>query len=193
MSTGRRRLRRMVADSGMVWSAPKSRLGPSRHDFDGLVGLGEDTEPCTLRAAQPEDLDRVLALEAEAYAFPWTHRNFLDSISSGYDFWALEDAHGLLAYALVMWLPDEAHLLNITVRPDRQDRGLGRRFLTWILNDVTCRGAQALMLEVRPTNPRALALYGSMGFNSIGVRKGYYPSWNNSREDALVLSKALRP
>jgi [ribosomal protein S18]-alanine N-acetyltransferase len=193
MSTGRRPSRRMIADSGMVWRAPTSSLGLSRHDFNGLVGHGGETEPLTLRAVQPEDLDRVVALEAEAYAFPWTHRNFLDSISSGYDFWAVEDTHGLLAYALVMWLPDEAHLLNITVRPDRQDRGFGRRFLAWILNDVTSRGAQALMLEVRPTNPRALALYGSMGFNPIGVRKGYYPSWNNSREDALVLSKALRP
>ncbi len=144
-----------------------------------------------VRAVNSFDLEEIASIEARAYPFPWTTTNFSDSIASNYDFWVLETVEGLLGYALVMWLPDEAHLLNITLRPERQGIGIGRRFLTWVLGDVQARGALALLLEVRPSNPRALALYISMGFSQIGSRKGYYPSWNHSREDALVFSKPL--
>ena len=30
-------------------------------------------------------LDAVMAIEAGAYPFPWTHGNFVDSLAAGYD------------------------------------------------------------------------------------------------------------
>jgi [ribosomal protein S18]-alanine N-acetyltransferase len=97
----------------------------------------------------------------------------------------------LVAYALLMWLPGEAHLLNITVSPALQRQGIGRELLHWLSADVSARGGTSILLEVRRTNVGAQALYQSMGFAQIGIRKGYYASWNNSREDAFVLSKGL--
>jgi ribosomal-protein-alanine N-acetyltransferase len=44
-----------------------------------------------------------------------------------------------------------------------------------------------MFLEVRPTNTYAIALYEDLGFNEIGVRKGYYKS-EHGREDALMLA-----
>jgi [ribosomal protein S18]-alanine N-acetyltransferase len=173
------------------WSQPKSNLGIGHSELLISESATLLKSKVVVRAVSSFDLDRIAAIEAQAYAFPWSLTNFSDSIAANYDFWVLETSEGLLGYALVMWLPDEAHLLNITVRPDRQGLGVGRRFLNWLLGDVQARGALSLMLEVRPSNPRALALYVSMGFAQIGSRKGYYPSWNNSREDALVLSKPL--
>jgi [ribosomal protein S18]-alanine N-acetyltransferase len=175
----------------MSWSQPTSKLGAYPCEFWFQAAGDTAPERLILRPVIAADLIRIAALEAEAYPFPWTLKNFADSIESGYDFWALEGSSEILAYALVMWLPDEAHLLNITVRPQRQAKGLGRQFLSWLLKDAQLRGALSMLLEVRPTNPRAMALYGSMGFSQIARRKGYYPSWNNSREDALVLSKPL--
>ncbi len=175
----------------MSWSQPKSNWGIGHSELlisESATALGQKV---MARAVSSFDLERIAALEAQAYAFPWTLTNFSDSIASNYDFWVLETIEGILGYALVMWLPDEAHLLNITVRPECQGLGVGRRFLTWVLGDVQARGAASLLLEVRPSNPRAVALYLSMGFTQIGDRKGYYPSWNQSREDALVLSKSL--
>ena len=51
-------------------------------------------------------------------------------------------------------------------------------------------GALTAFLEVRPSNPQALALYDAAGFNEIGYRKGYYPD-GKGREDALVLALEL--
>jgi [ribosomal protein S18]-alanine N-acetyltransferase len=171
-----------------AWSKPDSHLG---FRAEVLPAPEAQIGPILLRRAQTADLERISTIENAAYAFPWSHGNFVDSHASGYDFWVLEQAGLLVGYALVMWLPDEAHLLNITIKPELQGQGLGRAFLHWIFDDTCRRGARSLMLEVRPSNTRAFALYSKLDFLEIGRRKDYYPSWNQSREDAIVLSKRL--
>ena len=47
-----------------------------------------------------------------------------------------------------------------------------------------------MFLGVRPSNGIARALYDSVGFRQIGVRKGYYPAFSG-REDGLVLALTL--
>ena len=47
-----------------------------------------------------------------------------------------------------------------------------------------------MLLEVRPSNAKALAMYRHFGFQQIGVRRGYYPA-EGGREDAWVLTHAL--
>ena len=73
------------------------------------------------------DIEDVIAVELNAYPFPWTRGNFLDSLDSGYEAWVLRDEDGdLLGYFLMMYAVEEVHLLNITVRPEKQGEGLGR-------------------------------------------------------------------
>jgi ribosomal protein S18 acetylase RimI-like enzyme len=48
-----------------------------------------------------------------------------------------------------------------------------------------------MLLEVRPTNAAARALYARAGFVQLGVRRDYYPA-KPGREDALLLGRALR-
>ena len=47
-------------------------------------------------------------------------------------------------------------------------------------------GAEALFLEVRPSNAVAARLYDSLGFSEVGIRKDYYPA-RIGNEDARVL------
>jgi ribosomal-protein-alanine N-acetyltransferase len=47
-------------------------------------------------------------------------------------------------------------------------------------------------LEVRPSNTTAKRLYQSLGFEQVGVRRGYYQA-THGREDAAVLRLALTP
>ena len=49
---------------------------------------------------------------------------------------------------------------------------------------------QRVFLEVRPSNPQAIVLYHSEGFNEIGRRPRYYPAMQG-REDALVMAMEL--
>ena len=52
-------------------------------------------------------------------------------------------------------------------------------------------GAERVLLEVRPSNAPALALYRSEGFRTVGARRAYYPA-HHGREDAFVLALSLR-
>jgi len=139
-----------------------------------------------------EDLDQVDAVERQIYSFPWTRGNFADSLRSGYDAWVVRDAEQLLGYCIVMVALDEAHLLNISVAPQAQGQGLGRRLLAWIEQCAATRRAASLLLEVRPSNAVAKGLYERSGYERIGLRRGYYPAMRG-REDAIVMRKVLPP
>jgi ribosomal-protein-alanine N-acetyltransferase len=140
-----------------------------------------------VRRMQRADVERIVALEREIYPFPWTPGNFGDSLTAGYDAWVFEGGAEVIGYAVVMWIPDEVHLLNLSVAAQWQRHGYGRAMLQWLCADAARRGARSMMLEVRPSNAPARALYASAGFAQIGLRKRYYPSFEGTREDALVL------
>ncbi len=179
-------MRRAAEETGLSWQAPALRqTGPEALDPTGRVG------DIWLRKALAQDLEAIGHNEQAAYAFPWTRGNFDDALAAGYDLWCLASADGLIGHAALMWSPDEVHLLNITIAPSRQGRGLGRALLRWLCRDALARGAGRMLLEVRPSNAVAMALYEQEGFACIGLRKGYYPSWNNSREDARVYVRVL--
>lgn len=137
---------------------------------------------------QVSDLDELLVIENAAYSHPWTRGNFLDSLYNGYETWVLRDGCGKLAgYFLLMLAVEEAHLLNITVRRDLYGNGVGRMQLDKAAEISRDNGMTSILLEVRPSNPRALAVYARYGFIQIGRRKGYYPAANGGREDAIVM------
>jgi ribosomal-protein-alanine N-acetyltransferase len=138
----------------------------------------------------PSDLDEVLAIEYRAYPFPWGRGNFADSMNSGYSCWVCRVAGELVGYFVVMLAVDEAHLLNIAIAEKRQGMGYGARLLRQAMRVVHASGGVLMLLEVRPSNERALTLYRHFGFKQIGVRRGYYPA-EGGREDALVLTHEL--
>lgn len=141
---------------------------------------------------QESDLQEVLDLEQTVYPHPWSMANFSDSLASGYEAWVLRDTdHELMGYFLLMAIVDEAHLLNVAVSAERQGQGLGRFLLNQAVACARGLGMESVLLEVRPSNTRALEIYQRYGFETIGRRKGYYPAANQQREDAIVMRFAL--
>lgn len=143
-----------------------------------------------MRQMRDSDLDAVLAVEQRAYPFPWTAGIFRDCLQAGYPAWVLEDGAAIVGYGLLSIAADEAHVLNICIAPDAQGRGLGRHLLRALVRLARGRGVRRLFLEVRPSNPHALTLYESEGFNEIGRRPRYYPA-KSGREDAIVMAMEL--
>jgi ribosomal-protein-alanine N-acetyltransferase len=143
--------------------------------------------PMTVR-----DVEEVVRIENDAYPFPWTRGNFLDSLDNRYDAWVLREIDGRLAgYFLLMSAVDDVHLLNITVRPDLQGQGIGRYLLDKVCALAKTAGIHQILLEVRPSNQHALAVYRHAGFQMIGTRKKYYPAADSAREDAIVMRLKL--
>jgi ribosomal-protein-alanine N-acetyltransferase len=141
---------------------------------------------------QAGDVDEVHALEQSVFPHPWSRANFADSLASGYDAWVLRDADGvLIGYYLLMFAVDEAHLLDVAVAAQRQGQGLGRYLLDKIMARARGMGMESVLLEVRPSNERAVRVYKNYGFGEIGRRKGYYPAHGGQREDAIVMRFVL--
>jgi ribosomal-protein-alanine N-acetyltransferase len=139
-----------------------------------------------------QDVDAVLALEQSVFPHPWSRNNFCDSLASGYDAWVLRDDAGALAgYYLLMDAVDEAHLLDVAVAPARQGTGLGRYLLGKVAARARGMGVLSVLLEVRPSNERALEVYRRYGYVEIGRRRAYYPAVQGQREDAIVMRYVL--
>jgi ribosomal-protein-alanine N-acetyltransferase len=137
-------------------------------------------------------LDAVAEIEAVSHQTPWTRGNFVDSLDAGYAACVMTDDGAVAAYAVVMDLPGEAELLNITVAPEARRNGLGRALLERVLDAAHDRGAERMFLEVRTSNLPARALYKRCGFVEVGLRKGYYAGIDNQREDAVLMAKEIQ-
>ena len=146
----------------------------------------------TLRPMRDADLDEVMRIEVRAYPFPWTRGIFRDCLHANYPMWVQERAGCMVGYGVLSIAADEAHVLNLCTSPDHEGEGLGRRMLQALLRIARGHGAQRVFLEVRPSNPRAIALYERNGFNEIGRRPRYYPA-HDGREDAIVMAMELLP
>lgn len=133
------------------------------------------------------DLDAVLAIEQSVQAYPWTRGQFADSLRAGHLCYVDEEAGELRGYAILMPTVDEAEVLTIGVAATQQRKGLGRAMLGEMLARAREKNMQRVLLEVRPSNIAAVALYRSAGFSEVGLRRGYYRDTNGS-EDALVMA-----
>ena len=139
------------------------------------------------------DVEAVAALEQRAYEFAWSAGVFLDCLRVGHECWVLEGRAGsLLGYGVISCAAGEAHILNLCVAPEHQGHGQGRRILHRLVDIARWHMTDRVFLEVRPSNPAAIALYHDSGFNEIGRRPNYYPA-RNGREDAIVMGMELLP
>lgn len=139
-----------------------------------------------LRELRRRDLRAVTAIEADRNRDPWSRTLFAGELDRPGD-----DRHWLVAsagvtvvgFGGVMYAAGEAHMLNLAVAGAWSGRGIGRRLCEALLAEAAHRAATGFTLEVRASNTAAQALYASLGFDSAGVRPGYYPDG----EDAVIM------
>ena len=144
-----------------------------------------------IRPMMEIDLPEVAAIEQQSYAFPWSENIFRDCLRVGYTCRALDLAGQIIGYGVMSLGAGEAHILNVCVREQFRSVGFGRRLLEHLLERAAAAGVAEAFLEVRPSNLSAIRLYQHLGFEQIGIRRGYYQA-PDGREDAIVLKLTLR-
>lgn len=76
---------------------------------------------------------------------------------------------------------DDAELLFVCTHPIARKHGLA----TKLLKDTMARlPVNTVVLEVRSKNEEAISLYKKLGFETLGVRKGFY---STPSDDAIVM------
>jgi [ribosomal protein S18]-alanine N-acetyltransferase len=132
------------------------------------------------------DLDAVMAIERAAFTMPWTRDTFTGLLRRTDTFMAVAEdpGHGVVGYAAVWMVVDQAELGDIAVDEPWRGRGIGRLLLEHVLSAMRDSAVAELFLEVRPSNTAARRLYEGYGFEEVGRRRSYYV---RPVEDALVL------
>jgi [ribosomal protein S18]-alanine N-acetyltransferase len=144
-----------------------------------------------IRAMTDGDVRAVVEIERGSYQFPWSEGIFRDCLRVGYVCRVVLSGEELIGYGIMSTGAGEAHILNLCVRESYRCRGIGRTLLEHLLARAGTAGSSEAYLEVRPSNTAAIRLYQTLGFEPIGVRRGYYQALGG-REDAAVLRLALR-
>jgi ribosomal-protein-alanine N-acetyltransferase len=141
--------------------------------------------------AEPSLLSRLHAIAVESFDSPWSEGAFAEEFESPEAaVWVARDAGGeVRGYLVARRAPGEVHVLSLAVEPCARRLGAASALLAAALDAERARGARIAHLEVRASNPEALAFYARSGFRSVGRRRRYYPDG----DDALLLATALVP
>ena len=144
-----------------------------------------------IRAMRGSDVGDVVAIERASYQFPWSEGIFRDCLRVGYVCRVVTVSRQVMGYGVMSLGAGEAHILNLCVGEAFRCRGVGRRLLGALIERAADAGMADAFLEVRPSNTVAIRLYLALGFEQVGMRRGYYQA-AAGREDAAVLRRALR-
>jgi ribosomal-protein-alanine N-acetyltransferase len=142
-----------------------------------------------VRRLSLHDLDAIERIENAVYPTPWSRSMFAGELAKpsslslgGFD----PDSGRLVAYLIVSRYVDAWHIMNLAVDPDWRRLGVASRLLDELFELTGSDPRRGYTLEVRVSNTTAIALYEHFGFESSGLRRGYY---TDNREDALIMWK----
>ena len=140
-----------------------------------------------IRRAHPDDATAIAEMEVNIFGDPWGKKDIFSYICSdtGMCFSAI-DGGEVIGYIIGRKIPPEGEIYRIAVRPDKRQRGVGYRLLSYALKTERGSGVETVFLEVRESNIPARALYKAYGFNEISIRKNYY---QNPTENAVIMIK----
>lgn len=144
-----------------------------------------------IRPMTDADVAAVIAVERASYQFPWSDGIFRDCLRVGYVCRVVTVGQEVIGYGVMSVGAGEAHILNLCIREKHRCRGVGKKVLNYLLDRAAAAGMTEAFLEVRPSNTAAIRLYQSLGFEHVGIRRGYYQAVGG-REDASVLKLGLR-
>ena len=125
--------------------------------------------------------DAARCAELESILFdgddPWPEVAFVRELAAPHNrYVGARVGDALVGYAGIARLgrtpPYEYEMHTVGVDPDFQGQGIGRRMMNDLLEFAGPDGV--VFLEVRTDNVPAIALYESLGFERMGVRKRYY-------------------
>jgi [ribosomal protein S18]-alanine N-acetyltransferase len=137
----------------------------------------------------PADLDEVMVIERSAFRYPWSSRFFLQELQVQCARSILAEIDGkILGYVLFWLLPGEIDIHNVAVHNGYRRHGIARSLLHQVIAEARGRSLTRVTLEVRRSNVPAQKLYESLGFVTIGLRRGYY---SDDHEDALAMALEL--
>jgi [ribosomal protein S18]-alanine N-acetyltransferase len=144
-----------------------------------------------IRAATPEDLPYVRALERQAdTAAHWAEREyealFAADAPARIALVAIDESNTaqVNGFVIAHCALDDWEIENVVVGREHQRLGIATRLIQELVQQAHTSGATSVLLEVRESNHAARRLYEKLGFSERGRRSNYY---RDPPDDALLL------
>ncbi|NLK70714.1 MAG: ribosomal protein S18-alanine N-acetyltransferase [Clostridiales bacterium] len=134
------------------------------------------------------DIDRIVEIEKKCFSDAWTENMFRSSLEDPESIMLVRILDGcVIGYVVASFVLDEVNIDNIAVLPEYRRAGIARALLNRVEEEIRSF-ANCIMLEVREGNESAIALYSSLGYERVGLRRNYY---HNPTENAILMTKYL--
>jgi ribosomal-protein-alanine N-acetyltransferase len=150
-----------------------------------------------LRRATPDDVHAIMELETATFGTDaWSTESMSSELRSIHTYYLAAfdpERPAVLAGYAGLLAPKgsrDAEIQTIAVAPSARRHGLGRTLMVRLIAEAGTRRARQVFLEVRADNPNARALYDSLGFEQIAVRKHYYQPDNVDAQVMRLTPKA---
>ena len=150
-----------------------------------VKGIGRRSK-CIL--AEEKDLLQIAQMEKDYFSDSWSENSVMTQIQN-HRITVLKYNEDILGYCIFMIAADEGEILRIAINKKMRLGGLGKKLLTFVIDQIKENGCNDVFLEVRAGNEGAIALYKSIGFEETGIRKGYY---RDNGEDAKLYKLKIK-
>jgi ribosomal-protein-alanine N-acetyltransferase len=146
-----------------------------------------------LRLARPDEAEAIAALSRDVVetglGWTWSPERVARAMRDRNTVTLIAAERGrMVAFAIMYFGEEHAHLSLLAVRPSHQRQGIGRRLLEWLLQSARTAGIASVHLELRAANHGARRFYRALGF----IETAYIPGYYRGKEMALRMMRELR-
>lgn len=146
----------------------------------------------TVQLATLADAEEIAALSRDqiehGLGWSWTVARVQHSIRDpDTNVAVVRERDDILAFGIMRYRDEVAHLLLFAVRAAHQRKGIGSLVLRWLETVAQSSGVTRIDVECRRDNAAARNFYGEHGYHEHVISRGYY----RGIEDAVRLEKWL--
>jgi ribosomal-protein-alanine N-acetyltransferase len=135
------------------------------------------------------DMLEVLAIEQEAFEFPWSEDDFARCLRQRNCIGMVaEMSDSIVAFSVYELHRTRLHVLNFAVLRSHRRLGVGAQMMAKLTAKLAPDRRNRIVLEVRETNLPAQLFFRSLGFRAVSVLRDFY---QDSAEDAYLMQLCL--
>lgn len=114
----------------------------------------------------------------------WSYNILKQELENGKSkYFVAKRENEIVGFAGILLIIDQVNIMNIVVKKDKRNFGIGSSLLEEIIRYSKIHNATSITLEVNEKNIPAIKLYKKYGFKQVGLRRKYY----NNEDNAILM------
>ena len=131
-----------------------------------------------------QDLENIKGCLLTDFDNFWSYNILKQELENGKSkYFVAKQENEIVGFAGILLIIDQVNIMNIVVKKDKRNFGIGASLLEEIIRYSKIHNATSITLEVNEKNILAIKLYKKYGFKQVGLRRKYY----NNEDNAILM------